>query len=74
MVGFQSELYKDRSITASKDIVQSIEHPIKHSRKTLKILEVMVIGLLQGFGRLNYDYMGKYLAEVNLRYDGTSRF
>lgn len=26
------------------------------------------------FGRLNYDYRGRYLAEVNLRYDGTSRF
>lgn len=26
------------------------------------------------FGRLNYDYMGRYLAELNLRYDGTSRF
>lgn len=26
------------------------------------------------FGRINYDYDGKYLAEVNLRYDGTSRF
>ncbi|MGK9118265.1 SusC/RagA family TonB-linked outer membrane protein [Olivibacter jilunii] len=26
------------------------------------------------FGRLNYDYDGRYLAEVNLRYDGTSRF
>lgn len=26
------------------------------------------------FGRLNYNYKGKYLAEVNLRYDGTSRF
>jgi len=26
------------------------------------------------FGRLNYDYQGKYLAEVNLRYDGSSRF
>ncbi len=26
------------------------------------------------FGRLNYDYEGRYLAEVNLRYDGTSRF
>lgn len=26
------------------------------------------------FGRINYDYQGKYLAEVNLRYDGTSRF
>ena len=26
------------------------------------------------FGRINYDYKGKYLAEINLRYDGTSRF
>lgn len=26
------------------------------------------------FGRLNYDYEGRYLAELNMRYDGTSRF
>ncbi len=26
------------------------------------------------FGRLNYDYQGRYMAEANLRYDGTSRF
>lgn len=26
------------------------------------------------FGRLNYDYMGKYLLEVNVRADGSSRF
>ncbi len=26
------------------------------------------------FGRLNYDYQGKYMLEANLRYDGTSRF
>lgn len=30
---------------------------------------------LQGyFGRVNYDYKGKYLIEVNGRYDGTSKF
>lgn len=30
---------------------------------------------LQGiFGRINYDYMGKYLLELSGRYDGTSRF
>ncbi|MDR3188885.1 MAG: TonB-dependent receptor [Prevotellaceae bacterium] len=27
-----------------------------------------------GFGRLNYDYDGKYLLEANLRYDASSRF
>jgi TonB-linked SusC/RagA family outer membrane protein len=26
------------------------------------------------FGRLNYDYKGRYLAEINMRYDGSSRF
>ena len=26
------------------------------------------------FGRINYDYNGKYLAEFNLRYDGSSRY
>lgn len=26
------------------------------------------------FGRLNYDYDGKYLVEGNIRYDGSSRF
>ena len=26
------------------------------------------------YGRLNYDYDGRYLLEVNMRYDGSSRF
>ncbi|MBC7000715.1 TonB-dependent receptor [Cytophaga sp. FL35] len=30
--------------------------------------------LLSYFGRMSYDYMGKYLLEVNLRADGSSRF
>ncbi len=29
---------------------------------------------LSFFGRLNYDYAGKYLLEVNGRYDGSSKF
>jgi TonB-linked SusC/RagA family outer membrane protein len=30
--------------------------------------------LVSAFGRLNYDFKGKYLFEANLRYDGSSRF
>lgn len=30
--------------------------------------------LLSYFGRLNYNYMGKYLFEASVRYDGSSRF
>jgi len=33
-----------------------------------------VYGLRSFFGRVNYDYDGKYLAEVNGRYDGSSKF
>ena len=32
------------------------------------------IGLQSFFGRLNYNYDGKYLFEANLRYDATSHF
>ncbi|SFW71444.1 TonB-linked outer membrane protein, SusC/RagA family [Sinomicrobium oceani] len=31
-------------------------------------------GLRSFFGRVNYNYAGKYLFEANARYDGTSRF
>jgi TonB-linked SusC/RagA family outer membrane protein len=30
--------------------------------------------LISYFGRLNYEYAGKYLFEANVRYDGSSRF
>jgi len=30
--------------------------------------------LISYFGRVNYDYLGKYLFEANIRYDGSSRF
>mgnify|MGYP000847435421 CR=1 FL=1 len=76
MVGFQSELYNDRSINASKNIVQSINHPTLNTAETNPqntggYGHWSTMGF---FGRVNYDYVGKYLAEVNLRYDGTSRF
>jgi TonB-linked SusC/RagA family outer membrane protein len=32
------------------------------------------LAMLSGFGRINYDYAGRYLVEVNLRADGSSRF
>ncbi|MBS1736323.1 MAG: TonB-dependent receptor [Bacteroidetes bacterium] len=32
------------------------------------------LALKSYFGRLNYDFSGKYLFEANLRYDGSSRF
>lgn len=32
------------------------------------------LAMLSWFGRVNYDYAGKYLLEANLRYDASSRF
>ncbi|MDR0699785.1 MAG: TonB-dependent receptor [Tannerella sp.] len=32
------------------------------------------LAMLSGFGRINYDYAGKYIAEVNFRADASSRF
>lgn len=31
-------------------------------------------GVIGFFGRLNYDHKGRYLAEVNIRHDGSSRY
>ncbi len=31
-------------------------------------------GLVSYFGRIQYDYLGRYLFEANVRYDGSSRF
>lgn len=77
MVGFQSELNKWRKLQATKNdlISESIpninaatgESVIDNSRLT----HWATAGF---FGRLNYDYKERYLLEVNLRYDGTSRF
>ncbi len=36
--------------------------------------ELSEYSLRSYFGRLNYDFKGKYLLEANLRYDGSSRF
>lgn len=44
---------------------------------TISNQEVNIAGehsMLSYFGRVSYDYMGKYLAEVNVRADGSSRF
>ena len=32
------------------------------------------LSMISYFGRVNYDYKGRYLFEANVRYDGTSRF
>lgn len=84
MAGFQSELNKYRDLSAKRDgiIVPSI--PTLNTTSGTAFngdpISPSVSGQYQNwatagfFGRINYNYMERYLLEFNLRYDGTSRF
>lgn len=77
MVGFQSEILKDRNLGAEK---QNIITPLNPTLNTSASSDKVTNGgyghwsTTGFFGRINYDYKGRYLLEVNGRYDGTSRF
>lgn len=77
LAGFSQEEYREDWITASRD---------KFPNNSLYELNAGASGNMQNsgsgsswglrsyFGRINYDFSGKYLFEANARYDGTSRF
>ena len=76
MVGYQAELNQWRRVGAKKEDLITQELPninvaigkeFAYGNKNHWATE----GL---FARLNYNYAERYLLEVNLRYDGTSRF
>ena len=78
MAGFQAEVNKYKQIYAQRDGIISSEIPtLGNTTSTTayemgsELYEWATVGF---FGRVNYDYKGKYLAEVNYRYDGSSRF
>lgn len=77
MMGIQSELNRSRGLSALRDMVYSVSVP---TINTTYGENPGVSGDYQhwatfgAFGRLNYNYDEKYLLEVNMRYDGTSRF
>ncbi len=75
MLGFQSELFKQRDIRASKDGIMAGVPTLNTAQVNPQNRGGYSEWATSGFfGRLNYDYKGRYLAEANLRYDGTSRF
>lgn len=77
MVGFQSELNNFRDIGATRNDIISSELPTINSSSGKEKVNKggythwSTVGF---FARVNYDYQGRYLLEVNGRYDGTSRF
>lgn len=77
MAGFQSELLKNREFQAEK---QDVITPNAPTLNTTGINDKVTKGgyghwaTAGFFGRINYNYKGRYLLELNGRYDGTSRF
>ena len=76
MAGFNAELYKKGGLTGfGTDLitpsVPELNTTQDNKNAYYSASELAIAGF---FGRINYDYKGKYLAEVNIRYDGTSRF
>ncbi len=78
MLGFQAEQLKYRKMSAQRTDMTVNDLPVLDLTTNNENMSIM--GQYQEwstagfFGRLNYDYKGKYLAEFNLRYDGTSRY
>lgn len=84
MIGFQSELMKRKTFGLQREGIIIPSLPEVDLTTGLDVYGAEVTPSVNGasdhwatagfFGRINYDYEGRYLAEVNLRYDGTSRF
>lgn len=76
LAGTQYELNKSRSLNVFKTglLVQGVPS-LQTSSGEASALEGLEHWSTQGFfGRLNYDFNGRYLFEANVRKDGTSRF
>jgi len=84
MLGFQTDEEIIESFSATRNGVQDPNLPVLSLTTGLNGRGQATTPTITGteyqwstagfFGRINYDYMGRYLLEGNLRYDGTSRF
>lgn len=76
LAGYQQEQFRYETFSASKTNFVSDEVPILDlgSANPLAGGNAYQYALRSYFGRINYDYLEKYLLEFNLRYDGSSRY
>ncbi|WP_455667973.1 SusC/RagA family TonB-linked outer membrane protein [Phocaeicola sp.] len=78
MAGFQAEMMKYRDLEGARTGLTTPDLPVLN--QTTDTDDYTLKGLYKNwktagfFGRVNYDYDGKYLLEVNMRYDGSSRY
>ncbi len=77
MGGFHSELYKYKYTKAYRQSFPSNSLTDLDAGGTANMSNngnTNELAMMSWFGRVNYDYAGKYLFEANVRYDGSSRF
>ncbi len=78
LAGFQAEKMDYRDMTGARSGMITEDLPVLNL--TTAVDDYTLNGQYQSwrnagfFGRINYDFEGKYLVEANLRYDGSSRF
>jgi len=77
MAGYHAELYKYKQTQAYRQNFPSNSLTDLNAGGTANMSNsgyTRELAMLSYFGRVNYDYAGKYLLEGNVRYDGSSRF
>ncbi|MDE5745518.1 MAG: TonB-dependent receptor [Paramuribaculum sp.] len=76
MAGFQSEWYNQKYFSAQRNgIINRLPYLSMTNGNTTTVGGGEDTWSTAGwFGRINYDYKGRYLVEGNIRYDGSSRF
>ena len=76
MLGYQEEYYKYRYLYDSVTGIQTTSNPsLEMADGDRTVRDDRYAWATRGFfGRINYDFMGRYLVEINGRYDGSSRF
>ena len=84
MAGMQADDFRTNNLGASRDGIIHRDYPDLNNTSGIGAGGEPSVPSVWGakgnyatagfFGRLNYDYKGKYLFETNVRYDGSSRF
>ena len=76
LVGFNGELYKNDYLRGfGEDLITPDVPELSITQKNFKASNSKSELALAGFfGRINYNYKERYMAEINVRYDGSSRF
>ncbi len=76
MIGYNQEAKQNSGMEARTENLYLNDVPLLHMANDLRsVRQPGTQWAVQGiFGRLNYDFEGKYLVELNARYDGSSKY